>query len=64
MLTLHKELSQPTTPQEKIQTERSLAATDREIDSLVYALYGLTEKQALKIAGILHWQQYPALMYS
>ncbi|MEP7235489.1 MAG: TaqI-like C-terminal specificity domain-containing protein, partial [Ignavibacteriota bacterium] len=45
MLTLNKDLPQSKTPQEKIQTERQIAATDREIDKLVYELYGLTEEE-------------------
>ncbi|MDZ7764234.1 MAG: hypothetical protein U5K00_07370 [Melioribacteraceae bacterium] len=33
------------TPQEKKNLERQIAATDKQIDRLVYELYGLTEDE-------------------
>jgi hypothetical protein len=42
MLELHKKLARARTPQEKIALERQIAATDTQIDALVYELYGLT----------------------
>jgi hypothetical protein len=42
MLELHKKLARVRTPQEKIALERQIAATDTQIDALVYELYGLT----------------------
>jgi adenine-specific DNA-methyltransferase len=43
MLDLHKQT--PATPQEKEQLQRQIAATDRQIDTLVYQLYGLTDEE-------------------
>jgi hypothetical protein len=45
MLDLHKELSAAKTPQEKASLERQIAATDAQIDRLVYELYGLTPEE-------------------
>jgi type I restriction-modification system DNA methylase subunit/predicted type IV restriction endonuclease len=43
MLDLHKRLAAATTDHERTLLERQIAATDREIDQLVYKLYGLTD---------------------
>ena len=43
MLDLHKQT--PNTPQEHEQLQRQIAATDRQIDQLVYQLYGLTDDE-------------------
>jgi type I restriction-modification system DNA methylase subunit len=51
LLTLNKDMPQGKTPQEKIQTERQIAATDREIDKLVYELYGLSEEEIRVVEG-------------
>jgi hypothetical protein len=51
MLSLHKKLAaeqakgSPLTPQRREQIEREIAATDRQIDQLVYQLYGLTDDE-------------------
>lgn len=45
MLALHVELAAARLPQAKEQLQRQIAATDREIDRQVYALYGLTEEE-------------------
>jgi hypothetical protein len=42
---LHKDLPQAKTPHEQESLQRQIAATDRQIDSLVYGLYGLTEEE-------------------
>jgi hypothetical protein len=42
MLELHKHLSQAKTDQEKRIIMQEIESTDRQIDSLVYGLYGLT----------------------
>jgi hypothetical protein len=42
MLKLHKGVALAQTPQEKTTLERQLAATNAQIDKLVYDLYGLT----------------------
>jgi len=44
-LALHKQLAAAKTPQEKTALERQIAATDAQIDRLVYDLYGLTEEE-------------------
>ena len=45
MLELHQELPAAKTPTEKTALERQIEATDRQIDQLVYELYGLTEEE-------------------
>lgn len=45
MLDLHKKLGAATIPGDRTQIERQIATTDREIDKLVYELYGLTEDE-------------------
>ncbi|MSU77770.1 MAG: restriction endonuclease subunit M [Gemmataceae bacterium] len=45
MLTLHKQLSAAKTPHEKKSLETQIAATDWQIDNLVYELYGLTPEE-------------------
>ncbi len=45
MLDLNKKKPAAKTPQEIARLERDLAATDREIDQLVYGLYGLTAEE-------------------
>ncbi len=42
MLDLHKRLNAARTPQDKEVLQRQIDATDRQIDALVYELYGLT----------------------
>ncbi|MFT3787804.1 MAG: Eco57I restriction-modification methylase domain-containing protein [Tepidisphaeraceae bacterium] len=45
MLSLHKRLAAEKLPQKREQIEREIAATDRQIDQLVYQLYGLTDEE-------------------
>ena len=45
MLALHKQLPEARTPHEQTALQRQIEATDREIDALVYELYGLTEEE-------------------
>jgi len=45
MLELHKRLAAASTEHEKTLLERRIAATDEEIDQLVYELYGLNEEE-------------------
>jgi type II restriction/modification system DNA methylase subunit YeeA len=45
MLKLHKDLPKAKTPHEQESIQRQIAATDRQIDALVYELYGLTEEE-------------------
>jgi len=45
MLALHKQLVAASTPHEQESLKRQIDATDRQIDKLVYELYGLTESE-------------------
>jgi hypothetical protein len=45
MLALHKKLTAATIPADKELYQRQIEATDRQIDGLVYELYGLTEEE-------------------
>jgi len=51
MLDLHKQLSEARTPQEQTALQRRIEATDKQIDALVYELYGLTEDEITIIEG-------------
>ena len=43
MLTLHQQSPAAKTPDAQARLQRQIDATDRQIDRLVYELYGLTE---------------------
>ncbi len=45
LLTLNQQLAIATNTHERTLLERQITATDRQIDQLVYALYGLTEEE-------------------
>jgi adenine-specific DNA-methyltransferase len=45
MLSLHKQLQEARTPHEQTALPRQIEATDRQIDALVYELYGLTKEE-------------------
>ena len=45
MLDLNKRLPGARTEQEQTIVKRQITATDKEIDELVYELYGLTEEE-------------------
>ena len=45
MLALHKQAAAARLPQEKEMIQRQIQTTDRQIDRLVYELYGLTEEE-------------------
>jgi hypothetical protein len=51
MLALHKQLPSAKMPHEQESVQRAIAATDRQIDALVYELYGLTEKEIRTVEG-------------
>ena len=51
MLSLHKQLPQTRTPHEQTALRRQIAAKDRQIDALVYELYGLTEEEIAIVEG-------------
>ena len=45
MLKLNEDSGKATTPEAKMQLQRTIEATDKQIDALVYELYGLTEDE-------------------
>jgi hypothetical protein len=51
MLALHQSLAAAKTPPEKTSLERQIAATDTQIDRLVYDLYGLTAAEIKIVEG-------------
>ena len=51
MLSLHKQLASAKTAHEKTILHRQIDATDRQIDLLVYELYGLTEEEIKIVEG-------------
>jgi len=51
MLALHKQHPLVRTPHEQTALERQIEATDRQIDALVYELYGLTEEEIAIVDG-------------
>ena len=51
MLDLHKRQAAAKTDHERTLLKRQISATDREIDRLVYELYGLTEKEIKIVEG-------------
>lgn len=42
---MNKQLATAKTPQDTTLVQRQIAATDNQIDQLVYALYGLTDEE-------------------
>jgi hypothetical protein len=54
MLELNKKLPDVKTPNEREKLVRQIAATDREIDELVYELYGLTAEEIEIVEGRPH----------
>lgn len=51
MLQLHRDLAAAKTAHDKTLAERQIAATDKQIDRLVYALYGLTDAEIAVVEG-------------
>jgi hypothetical protein len=51
MLDLHKKLASEGAPHVKTVLQRQIEATDREIDRLVYELYGLTDEEIAIVEG-------------
>jgi hypothetical protein len=51
MLQFHEDLASAKTAHEKTLLERQIAATDRQIDTLVYELYGLTGDEIAIVEG-------------
>lgn len=52
MLDLHKQLKTAKAPDDKTRLQRQIGATDKEIDQLVYELYGLTEEEIRVVEGV------------
>jgi hypothetical protein len=51
MLDLHKQLAAAKIPDEKTRIQRQIDTTDKQIDKLVYDLYGLTEEEIKIVEG-------------
>ena len=51
MLDLHKQLADAKIPDEKTRIQRQIDATDKQIDQLVYKLFGLTGKEIAIVEG-------------
>ena len=51
MLSLNKQLVAAKTAHEKTALQRQIDATDRQIDNLVYELYGLTDDEIKIVEG-------------
>jgi hypothetical protein len=51
MLDLHKRVVAEQVPHVKAMLQRQIEATDRQIDALVYELYGLTEAEVAVVEG-------------
>lgn len=51
MLSLHKQLAAANTDHEKTAIQRQIDAADRQIDQLVYELYGLTDEEISIVEG-------------
>jgi len=54
MLALHKKLAAATIPADKELYQRQIETTDRQIDALVYELYGLTGEEIAIVEGRNH----------
>jgi hypothetical protein len=52
MLNLHARLAAESVPQEKTLLQRRIDTTDKQIDRLVYELYGLTEDEITVVEGV------------
>jgi hypothetical protein len=51
MLDLHKKLAAEGAPHVKTVLQRQIEATDKQIDALVYELYGLTAEEIAVVEG-------------
>jgi hypothetical protein len=51
MLESYERLPQAKTPNEKESLQRQIDATDKQIDQLVYQLYGLTDEEIEMVEG-------------
>ena len=53
MLDLHQRHAAEGNPQMKTMLQRQIDATDRQIDRLVYGLYGLTAEEVGVVEGVI-----------
>ena len=53
MLDLHRRAAAEGNPQVKTLLQRQIDATDRQIDRLVYGLYGLTAEEVGVVEGVI-----------
>lgn len=53
MLALHEQFAVAKTPQDTTLLQRQITATDKQIDQLVYALYGLTAEEIALVEQLL-----------
>ena len=51
MLDLHKKLAAAKIPADKTRIQRQITTTNKQIDNLVYQLYGLTEEEIKIVDG-------------
>ncbi len=51
MLDLHKKLVATKIPADRTRIQRQINTTDKQIDNLVYQLYGLTEEEIAIVKG-------------
>jgi type II restriction/modification system DNA methylase subunit YeeA len=51
MISLHNQLEMSNIPNEKTFLQRQIDTTDRQIDALVYELYGLTDEEIKIVDG-------------
>ena len=51
MLDLHKQVAGATLPHSRELLQRQIDATDRQIDGLVYGLYGLSDEEIRIVEG-------------
>ncbi len=51
LLVMHKQFAASRLPDEKERLQRQIQSTDRQIDKLVYELYGLTEEEIKIVEG-------------
>ncbi len=51
MLKLHQDRAAAIAPPDQTALDRQIAATDRQIDQIVYALYGLSEAEIALVEG-------------
>lgn len=59
MLVLHQRLAAANTAHDKTLLQRQIGATDKQIDRLVYELYGLTEDEIASVENAGHLSNFP-----